>query len=253
MTDIETPPAGRPRATRAPIVRATAVTRLYRDGKQQVRGCEDVTLDVAPGELLVMRGRSGSGKSTLLRLLGGLDRPTSGTVVVAGRELTTASEDDLVEVRRKDVGFVFQDFGLLPTLSASENVEIPLRIARVSAAERVARVAETLEAVGLSKHAHQRPTELSGGQQQRVAIARAIVTPHAVLFADEPTGQLDSVTAEQIMRLLVELAHERDVAVVVSTHDPLMMAQADRVIELRDGRVVSEHVGGLALAEDAVV
>ncbi|PZE24187.1 MULTISPECIES: ABC transporter ATP-binding protein [unclassified Curtobacterium] len=244
MTDTTSGRRAAATRTETPVVRARGLTRLYRDGRQRVRGCEDVSLDVAPGELVVLRGRSGAGKSTLLRLLGGLDRPTSGTVTVAGRELTTATEDELVEVRRRDVAFVFQDFGLLPTLSAAENVEIPLRIDRTPVAERTARVAATLEAVGLSRHGHQRPTELSGGQQQRVAIARAIVTPHRVLFADEPTGQLDSVTADQVMRLLVTLAHERDVAVVVSTHDPLIMAQADRVVELRDGRVVGEHAGG---------
>jgi putative ABC transport system ATP-binding protein len=226
-----------------PIIVARDLTRIYRDGRDQVRGCEDVSLDVRPGELVVLRGRSGSGKSTLLRLLGGLDRPTSGTVRLGDRELTTATEDELVEVRRRDVAFVFQDFGLLPTLSAAENVEIPLRVDRTAADERDRRVAEVLDAVGLGKHGRQRPGELSGGQQQRVAIARALVTPHRVMLADEPTGQLDSVTAEQIMRLLVELTHDRGVATVVSTHDPVITEQADRVLELRDGRVVAEHAG----------
>jgi putative ABC transport system ATP-binding protein len=240
----------------APVLSAQGLTRRYRDGtgtrsaspdgELRVRGCADVSLDIRAGELVVLKGRSGAGKSTLLRLLGGLDRPTSGTVQVAGRELTTASEDDLVQVRREDVAFVFQDFGLLPTLSAAENVEIPLRLARVTPAEREARVAETLRVVGLERHGHQRPSELSGGQQQRVAIARAIVTPHRVLLADEPTGQLDSVTAAQVMRLLVELSRDRGVAVVVSTHDPLLVAQADRVVELRDGRVVSDSAGQAA-------
>ncbi|MFZ7086888.1 ABC transporter ATP-binding protein [Curtobacterium sp. RRHDQ10] len=255
MPDIPTDPAigtsnptGVPHLA-APILEARALTRRYRDGKDQVRGCEDVSLDVRPGEIVVLRGRSGAGKSTLLRLLGGLDRPTSGTVHVGGRELSTADEDDLVAVRREDVAFVFQDFGLLPTLSAAENVEIPLRVARVEPAERDRRVAEVLAAVGLERHARQRPTELSGGQQQRVAIARAIVMRHPVLLADEPTGQLDSVTADQIMRLLIGLAHDHDVAVVVSTHDPLIMEQADRVLELRDGRVVAEHGGHGAQAE----
>jgi putative ABC transport system ATP-binding protein len=224
------------------LLAARGLTRTYRDGHDRVRGCEDVTLDIDPGELVVLRGRSGAGKSTLLRLLGGLDRPTSGSVTLDGRSLGDASEDDLVEVRRRDVAFVFQDFGLLPTLSAAENVEIPLRVDRVAADEREARVTSAMSAVGLAKHGRQRPGELSGGQQQRVAIARAIVTPHRVLLADEPTGQLDSVTAAQIMELLLGLARERSVAVVVSTHDPLIMEQADRVIELRDGRVVGAGV-----------
>ncbi|WP_439691578.1 ABC transporter ATP-binding protein [Curtobacterium sp. SP.BCo] len=216
---------------------ADHLTRRYRDGHAEVTGCEDVSLAVHPGELLVVRGRSGAGKSTLLRLLGGLDRPSSGTVRIGDVDVSAASEDALVTLRRDVVGFVHQDFGLLPTLTAAENVELPLRVARRPGAERDDRVASALSSVGLDGHARQRPGQLSGGQQQRVAIARALVLPRRVLIADEPTGQLDSETAAQVMELVVALTRERGVATVVATHDPLVIALADRVVELRDGRV----------------
>jgi putative ABC transport system ATP-binding protein len=194
---------------------------------------------VHPGELLVVRGRSGAGKSTLLRLLGGLDRPSSGTVRIGDVDVSAASEDELVALRRDVVGFVHQDFGLLPTLTAAENVEVPLRVARRPGAERDERVTAALASVGLDGHERQRPGQLSGGQQQRVAIARALVLPRRVLVTDEPTGQLDSETAAQVMELVVALTRERGVATVVATHDPLVIALADRVVELRDGRVRS--------------
>jgi putative ABC transport system ATP-binding protein len=197
-------------------------------------------VDVRQGELVVIRGRSGSGKTTLLNLLAAVDRPTSGSVWLGELELSAATEDELVRVRRDRIGFVFQGFGLIPVLSATENVELPLRLLGVPADERDERVARALEDVGLTGHAAQRPPEMSGGQQQRVGIARAIVSEPEVLFADEPTGQLDSMTAAATMDLLVTLVRQRGTAAVVTTHDPLLVARADRVLELHDGRVVDE-------------
>jgi putative ABC transport system ATP-binding protein len=185
-----------------------------------------------------VRGRSGSGKTTLLNLLGGLDRPTVGRVFVAGSEVSDLSEAGLVDLRRHTVAYVFQTFGLLPILSAAENVEVPLRLARARSDERDLRVLEVLTQVGVAHRAGHRPHELSGGEQQRVAIARALANRPRVLLADEPTGQLDSETGRSIMALLRSIVDSEGVTAVVATHDPLMLEAADRVIELRDGRVV---------------
>ena len=222
-----------------PVMRARALTRVFGDGAASVRACDDVSFDLSPGELLVIPGRSGSGKTTLLNLLGALDKPTSGSVFLNELDLTKQSEKQLVEVRRGELGFVFQNFGLLPMLSAAENVEVPLRLAGVPAAERESRVAELLHSVGLAGHAAQRPAELSGGQQQRVGIARSLARNPAVLLADEPTGQLDTATAGSMMDLLVGVVRDHGVAAVVTTHDAALMSRADRVLELHDGRLVS--------------
>ncbi|MFD7308876.1 ABC transporter ATP-binding protein [Promicromonospora sp. NPDC059942] len=222
------------------VLRAQALTRVFGTGAGEVRALSDATLEVAAGELLVVRGPSGSGKTTLLNLLGGLDRPTSGSVWLGDAELTALGERAVLAARRDRIGYVFQSFGLVPVLSAAENVEVPLRLRRTPQGERSRRVAEALDAVGLSGHAKQRPYELSGGQQQRVGIARALVADPEVLLADEPTGQLDSGTAAVVMDLLARVVHERGVAAVVSTHDPELMARADRVVELRDGQVVAQ-------------
>lgn len=218
-------------------LRAEAVSRVYEGRGEAVTAVDDVTLEVAPGELVVVTGRSGAGKTTLLNLLGGLDRPTSGRVLLGDDDLSGLDDDALAAVRRDRVGYVFQSFGLIPVLSAAENVEVPLRLQRVPAAERDARVAEALELVGLAGHSAQRPYELSGGQQQRVGIARALAARPAVLLADEPTGQLDSGTATTVMGLITELVHAKGVAAVVTTHDANLVQRADRVIELHDGRV----------------
>ncbi|WP_251453770.1 ABC transporter ATP-binding protein [Microbacterium sp. Marseille-Q6648] len=229
-----------------PAIRAERVSRTFPSPAGDVHACVDVDLTVAPGELLVVRGASGAGKTTLLNLLGGLDRPTGGRVWVGEVETTALDEDALARMRREHVGFVFQSFGLLPVLTASENVELPLRIARIDPRERDARVAEALDLVGLGAHAAQRPGELSGGQQQRVGIARAVVARPRVLLADEPTGQLDSRTAASIMDVIEDLVRTQGLAAVVTTHDPLLAARADRVIELHDGRVTSSSGGGTA-------
>lgn len=221
------------------IVQARGVTRVYGTGPSAVAGCRDIDLDVAAGELLVVRGPSGAGKTTLLNLLGTLDRPDLGTIAIDGVEVTAASEPELVGIRRRLLGFVFQRFGLLPALTAAENVEVPLRLAGVDRDERAARVEQLLERVGLGGQARQHPDELSGGQQQRVGIARALAAEPRILLADEPTGQLDSGTAAAVMDLVVELVHERGMAGVVTTHDPAFMERADRVARLHDGRLTA--------------
>lgn len=223
--------------TTTQALRAQEVTRVFRTGAVEVHALRGVSLAVAPGELLVVRGPSGSGKTTLLNVLGGLDRPTTGRVLLGDRELSALPEDEVLALRRTRLGYVFQSFGLIPVLSAAENVEVPLRLLELPAAERDERVRRALETVGLAGHAHQRPAELSGGQQQRVGIARALVAEPDVLLADEPTGQLDSRTAAVVSDLIRDLTHRRGVAAVVTTHDQVLMERADRVVELVDGEL----------------
>ncbi|MEU8420955.1 ABC transporter ATP-binding protein [Micromonospora sp. NPDC048835] len=220
------------------VVRVSGVSRTFGRGEHAVHAVRDVSFSANRGELVAIRGRSGAGKTTLLNMIGGLDRPDSGQVVVAGHEVTSAGEAELLQLRRGTVGFVFQTFGLVPILSAAENVGVPLRLAQVPAAEREQRVAVLLEMVGLGGHAAQRPYELSGGQQQRVAVARALANEPDLLIADEPTGQLDSETGRSIMDLLRAVVHSRGMTALVATHDPALIDLADRVLVLRDGRLV---------------
>ncbi|MEW9530538.1 ABC transporter ATP-binding protein [Microbispora sp. NPDC049125] len=220
--------------TERPLIVAEGLRKVYPKGVEALRG---VSFEAHPGELVAVRGRSGSGKTTLLNLVGGLDRPDEGRVEVDGRQITELPEAELLGLRREVIGFVFQTFGLIPVLSAAENVGVPLRLARVPAAEREERVRVLLSLVGLADHVNQRPYELSGGQQQRVAVARALANRPRLLIADEPTGQLDSQTARQIMELLRVLVRSEGVTVLVATHDPGLIGLADRVLELRDGVV----------------
>ncbi|MBG0561167.1 ABC transporter ATP-binding protein [Actinoplanes aureus] len=220
------------------VVEVSGVGRDYGSGDRVVHALTDVSFEVAKGELVAVRGRSGAGKTTLLNLIGGLDKPDTGTITVAGRKVTGAGEAELLELRRDVIGFVFQSFGLIPILSAAENVSVPMRLARRDPAERDQRVAVLLELVGLGGQAAQRPGELSGGQQQRVAVARALANDPDLLIADEPTGQLDSDTGRAIMDLLRAVVDARGMTALVATHDAALIDRADRVLTLRDGRLV---------------
>ena len=238
MTTTE--PVPTPAATAEAIVRVESLSRTYGAGDTAVHALRDVSFTIAPGELVALVGRSGSGKTTLLNCVGGLDRPDGGRVVVDGREVSSLDEDGLVELRRDVVSYVFQTFGLVPVLSAAENVGVPLRLRKLPTPVREDRVALLLDLVGLGGHADQRPGELSGGQQQRVAIARALANSPRLLVADEPTGQLDTATGQAVMALLRAVVEAEGMTAVVSTHDPLMMSLADRVVRLADGRIVTE-------------
>jgi len=221
------------------MIQTTALSREYPSGDTTIHALRSVDLAVSRGRLLAVRGRSGSGKTTLLNLLGGLDRPTSGQIVLDGEELSGMDEAQLVEVRRTKIAFIFQAFGLIPVLSAAENVEVPLRLVRTDPSERARRVHDLLGQVGLAERARHRPHELSGGEQQRVAIARALANRPKLLLADEPTGQLDSETGHRIMQLLRSVVQTDGITAIVATHDPRMLDVADDVIELRDGELVS--------------
>jgi putative ABC transport system ATP-binding protein len=224
-------------AADAPVVRALGVGKLYKLDGVEVRALAGVDLTVMPGDSLAIMGPSGSGKSTLLGLLGGLDRPTEGRMEFGGTDVAALSDDQLAEVRNRVVGFVFQNFQLLARTSAVANVGLPLVYRGVGRAERRRRAVEALEAVGLGHRLEHRPSQLSGGEQQRVAIARALVTEPRMLLADEPTGNLDSRSGEEVLKLLVRLHDERGVAVVVVTHDAGVAASFDRIVHVRDGRL----------------
>jgi putative ABC transport system ATP-binding protein len=223
------------------MVEVRDVTRTYGSGPTATAALRGVTFSIGEGRLVALRGRSGSGKTTLLNVVGGLDSPDGGTVRVAGRDVTSMSERDRMRLRRETVAYIFQSFGLLPVLSAAENVGVPLRIANVAPKEREQRVALMLSIVGLADHARQRPGEVSGGQQQRVAIARALASSPALLLADEPTGQLDAETGKQIMRLLRAVVRSEGVTALVATHDPALIDLADEVLHLEDGKIAPGH------------
>lgn len=245
MTSADAAPAAAP-----PLLRADRVERTYRMAARrgqppvEVAALRGVSFAVDHGDYVAIVGTSGSGKSTLLNLLGALDRPTAGTVSYDGRDVATLSDAELAELRNARIGFVFQSFHLLPRLTALDNVQLPLLYRRGTVRSRRERALAALEAVGLADRTDHRPPELSGGQQQRVAIARALVTEPPLLLADEPTGNLDTTTGDDIMRLLETLHADRGVAVVVITHEPEIAARASRRIELRDGRVVGGASGG---------
>ena len=222
------------------MVTVEEVTRTFGSGRTASQALRGVSFTVPAGQLVALRGRSGSGKTTLLNIVGGLDRPDGGRVRVAGRDVTAMSEHQRMELRRNSVAFIFQSFGLIPILSAAENVGVPLRIAGMAPRDREERVRLMLDIVGLGEHARQRPGELSGGQQQRVAIARALAARPQLLLADEPTGQLDSETAKQIMRLLRTVVQSENVTALVATHDPNLISIADDVLELEDGKIKTD-------------
>jgi putative ABC transport system ATP-binding protein len=227
-----------------PSIRVQNLSRHYQMGPEVIRAVEDVSLAIAGGEFAALLGQSGSGKSTLLHLIGGLDRPTSGSIQVAGRELSGLSSEELARYRRDTVGMVFQAFNLIPSLPVSQNVELPLRLAEVDRNERRRRVEEALQQVGLEARSHHRPAQLSGGEQQRVALARALVNRPSVLLADEPTGNLDSRTGEQIMRLIEQCNHALNMTVLLVTHERALAERfARRMIFMADGTVASSAAG----------
>ena len=217
------------------LVDVRDVTRTFGSGGTAVHALRGVSCTIRQGELTALIGRSGSGKTTLLNIIGGLDRPTAGSVHVAGSEVTAMSERERMLFRRNTVAFIFQSFGLIPILSAAENAGLPLRIAGAPAGKREERVRLMLSLVGLADHARQRPNELSGGQQQRVAIARALAGNPTLLIADEPTGQLDSQTGRQILRLLRTVVRSEGITALVATHDPVLIDMADAALALHDG------------------
>lgn len=232
-----------PAVDEAPLLVARGLRRVFVTAAGERVANDGIDLTVAPGELVVLAGPSGAGKTTLLNLLAGLDRPTSGTVTLAGKDYAGLADRDLSELRREYIGYVFQSFGLLPMLSARENVEVPLRLLRTGSSERDSRVLEVMAEVGLAGHLDQRPHELSGGQQQRVSLARALVARPRLLLADEPTAQLDSATAGTILGLVGDLVHRHRVAAVVTTHDEALMGLADRIVHLHDGRITTPTGG----------
>jgi putative ABC transport system ATP-binding protein len=223
-----------------PLVRAQDLARVYRVGPRDVHALQGVSLEVDASTFVALRGRSGSGKTTLLNCIAGLDQPTTGRVWFDGREVTGMPERKRVRLRRKRIGFVFQSFALLPTYSAWENVDLMLRLAGVRRRERRRRGDHVLALVGLQKWARHRPFELSGGQQQRLAIARALCTRPALILADEPTGELDSATGQQILELLRRVVDHEGTTVLMATHDLTVDLFADQVVHLEDGRVVDE-------------
>ena len=239
MTETVEAPA--PATTAAsPMIVVDHVTKRYGSGTGRVTALDEVSFTVPRGKLVALVGRSGSGKTTLLNCIGGLDKPSTGVIVVDDIVVTKMSERKRTALRRDTVAFVFQTFGLVPMLSAAENVGLPMRLRNTKTSVRDKRVAELLDIVGLSKHVNQRPAELSGGQQQRVAIARALANDPRLLIADEPTGQLDADTGQAIMSLLRDVIRDQGMTALISTHDPSLMKIADSTIRLADGKLLEE-------------
>jgi putative ABC transport system ATP-binding protein len=231
-----------------PVIRVTELTKSIDTGTHRVDILKGITLDVPVGEFVAIMGASGSGKSTLLGLLAGLDTPTTGRVVLDGEDITDLAEDDLARVRGRKIGFVFQSYQLIPTLTAEENVLLPAELSNVDNGG-IVRARELLTRVGLGDRLDHYPVQLSGGEQQRVALARAFMVQPPILMADEPTGNLDSENGRQILELLIGLNKQEKTTLVLVTHDRELAAHADRVVMLRDGRVVSESYRGLSSAE----
>ncbi|MBN8658307.1 MAG: ABC transporter ATP-binding protein [Anaerolineae bacterium] len=225
------------------VAKVTNVTRLYKIGQMETRALNGVSLGINDGEFTALVGPSGSGKTTLLQLFGCLDQPTSGSVVINGRETTNLNRNQRADLRKETIGFVFQFFALIPTLTAYENVEMPLLLTGKSASERKQRVMDLLSAVDLSDRAHHRPDQLSGGQQQRVAVARALATNPKMILADEPTANLDTTNGEQVMEIMKKLNTDTGVTFVFATHDSRVIKYASRVVTLEDGVIVKDSKG----------
>jgi putative ABC transport system ATP-binding protein len=226
----------------APVIRLENLERVYRLEGEDVHAVNNVTLDILPQRMSAIVGRSGSGKTTLLNLIAGLDTPTRGEVYIGDRPLSKMNERERLALRRDTFGFVFQSFGLLPLLTAAENISVPLRMRHMNHSERERRIAEALAWVELTRRAKHRPYELSGGEQQRVAIARALAAQPQIILADEPTGQLDSQTGRRILDLLRRLVDEREITLLIVSHDPQVMREADIVYEMRDGQLIDTRI-----------
>jgi len=223
------------------VTKVTNATRIYKIGEVETKALRGVNLSIENGEFTALVGPSGSGKTTLLQLIGLLDQPTTGSVFINGKDVTGLNRNQRADLRKDAIGFVFQFFALIPTLTAYENVEMPLLLNGTKAAERKARVNEMLEAVGLSDRAHHRPDQLSGGQQQRVAVGRALATNPKLILADEPTANLDTENGKQVMDIMAKLNKETGVTFVFATHDPRVINYARRVVTLRDGLIVENN------------
>lgn len=230
------------------VTKIENVTRTYNIGKLETQALRGVNLSIESGEFTALVGPSGSGKTTLLQLIGCLDQPTSGRVYINGKDVSQLNRSQRADVRRGTIGFVFQFFALIPTLTAYENVEMPLLLTGVKPAERKQRVTKLLEGVGLSDRTHHRPDQLSGGEQQRVAIARALSTNPSLILADEPTANLDTPNGQQVMEIMTRLNQETGVTFVFATHDPRVIKYARRTVTLRDGLVVENHVAEMVTA-----
>ena len=227
---------------RKPVIYAKGLYKIYRVGETQVRALNGVDLSIYPGEFCAIVGTSGSGKSTLLNMLAGLEKPTKGEIAIGRCRLDQMNENQLVRFRREAVGFIFQSFNLIPSMNALENVALPLSFRGVPKKIRLARAARLLKTVGLAEHLFHKPSQMSGGQQQRVGVARALVVDPAIIFADEPTGNLDSKTTVEIMEMICTFARDYHQTIILVTHDPEMAAYADRIVTLIDGEIVSNQV-----------
>ncbi len=225
------------------LISLQELTKTYSLGENTVHALRGVSLDIDPGEFVAITGPSGSGKSTMMHILGCLDRPSSGTFLLGGRDVSNLTRDELADIRNRQIGFVFQGFNLLPRTTALENVEVPLLYSRpvLASAERRGRALQALTAMGLADRAEHHPSQLSGGQQQRVAIARALVNEPSLLLADEPTGNLDTKTSLEVMQIFQQLRETRGITVVLITHEPDIAAYGTRIISVRDGRIVSDR------------
>lgn len=225
------------------VISVKDLYKIYRVGESKVRALNGVSFTIEKGEFCAIVGTSGSGKSTLLNMLAGLEKPTKGQIVIAGEHMETKNENQLVKFRREHIGFIFQSFNLLASMNAIENVAMPLTFQGMSKEKRLKKAEEVLELVGLSKHKKHKPTQMSGGQQQRVGIARALVVQPEIIFADEPTGNLDSKTSAEVMALIKKIIREKKQTLVMVTHDDHLASFADRIFRISDGKIISIENG----------
>lgn len=226
------------------VISVKDLYKIYRVGDSKVRALNGVSFTIEKGEFCAIVGTSGSGKSTLLNMLAGLEKPTKGEIVIAGEHMENKNENQLVKFRREHIGFIFQSFNLLPTMNALENIAMPLTFQGMDKAKRLKKAEEVLDLVGLSKHKNHKPTQMSGGQQQRVGIARALVVQPEIIFADEPTGNLDSKTSAEVMNLIKKIIREKNQTLVMVTHDDHLASFADRIFRISDGKIISIEKGG---------